>query len=105
MSEEVRNNQSTYERLIQLNTKLILPTVPFTLAVHSYQDALAQAEYYQQTEDWGRWHYFQRLIATADGRYSFRQPNLNEVLVQAGLISAPPLTFKQWVEGVWGSAV
>jgi hypothetical protein len=79
--------------------------VPFSLAVHTYQEVVAQAEYCQQNEEWPRWHYFQRLLATADGRYNFRQANLNEILDQANLMDPPPMRFREWVEAVWGSAV
>lgn len=79
--------------------------VPFNLAVHTYQDAVVQAEYCQQNEEWARWHYFQRLLATANGRYNFRQANLNELLNQANLMDPRPMRFREWVEGVWGSAV
>lgn len=79
--------------------------IPFNVAVHTYQDAVAQAEYCQQSEEWARWHYFQRLLATANGRYNFRQANLNELLGQANLMDPRPMRFREWVEGVWGSAV
>lgn len=79
--------------------------VPFSLAVHSFQDAMAQAEYCQQNEDWARWHYFQRLLATASGRYFFQQANLNTVLDQADLMDPRPMRFREWVEAVWGPAV
>lgn len=80
-------------------------TVPFSLAVHSYQDAVAHANFCQQNEEWARWHYFQRLIATANGRYNFRQANLNEVLSPANLMDPRPMRFREWVEAVWGPAV
>lgn len=79
--------------------------VPFGLTVHTYQEALAQAEYCQQNEEWARWHYFQRLLATANGRYNFRQANLNEMVAQANLMDPGPMRFREWVETVWGSAV
>ena len=80
-------------------------TVPFQLSIFSYQDAVAQAEFCQQNEEWARWHYFQRLIATANGRYNYRQANLNELLNQANLMDHWPMRFREWLISVWGSAV
>jgi hypothetical protein len=96
-------NRVAQDKLSHAN--IYRPIVSFVLAVHTYHDALARAETYQQNEDWVRWHYLQRLIATANGRYNFRQPNLNEALTQVGLMTTPPMNFRQWVEAVWGPAV
>lgn len=84
---------------------LISHIVSFVVAVHKHQDALTRAEMFRQAEDWTQWHYLQRLIATANGRYHFRQANLNEALTQAGLMNSSPMKFRQWLEAVWGSAV
>ena len=74
--------------------------------MQSYQDAVAEAEYCQENADWARWHYYQRLIATADGRYHFRQANLNGVVdgVNGG-VEVRPLAFRRWLEQVWGPAI
>jgi hypothetical protein len=91
---------------IRQDLRLTRPsTVPFTLAVHTYQAAVAQAEYCQQNEEWARWYYFQRLIATANGRYNFRQANLNELVTQGNLMNPRPMRFGEWLETVWGSAL
>lgn len=82
-----------------------MPIVSFGVSVYKYQDALARAEMFQQNGDWAQWQYLQRLIATANGRYNFRQPNLNETLTQAGLMTSPPMNFTQWLEAFWGPAV
>lgn len=80
--------------------------VPFNLAIHPYQAAVAEAEYCQENADWSRWHYFQRLIATADGRYHFGQTNLNDAINAAGGgLEVRPLDFRQWLEQVWGPAM
>lgn len=80
--------------------------VPFNLAIHTYQAAVAEAEYCQENADWPRWHYFQRLIATADGRYHFSQANLNDAINAAGGgLEVRPLNFRQWLDQVWGPAM
>ncbi|KAK1771236.1 NAD(P)-binding protein [Phialemonium atrogriseum] len=80
--------------------------VPFNLSVHSYQAAEAEAEYCQQNAEWPRWHYFQRLLATANGRYHFTQANLNDTVNTAGSgVEVRPLNFRQWLEQVWGPAM
>ncbi|OIW28876.1 NAD(P)-binding protein [Coniochaeta ligniaria NRRL 30616] len=100
---KMRGDQMTVRDLVATCSNV--RGVPFSLAVHTYQDAVAQAEYCQQNEEWDRWHYFQRLLATANGRYNFRQANLNELLNQANLMDPRAMRFREWVEGVWGSAV
>ncbi|KAF3809085.1 hypothetical protein GCG54_00011281 [Colletotrichum gloeosporioides] len=52
---------------------------------------------YEQRQNWDQWWNIQRFIATADGRYDFRQTNLNEV------VDIEPVSFRVWLESQWGS--
>ncbi|KAK3325219.1 hypothetical protein B0H66DRAFT_114412 [Apodospora peruviana] len=79
--------------------------VPFSLVTQSYQDAEALAEESHHTGDWGRWHYYQRLLQTANGRYQVRQVNLNEAVNQNEATVVRPMRFRTWLEQVWGPAV
>jgi hypothetical protein len=79
--------------------------VPFTLVTHSYQEALSQAEFSREMQDWGRWRYYQRLLETANGRYFFRHPNLNEAIRQHDGVEVRPLRFRDWLQQqIWGTA-
>ncbi|KAJ9156139.1 NAD(P)-binding protein [Pleurostoma richardsiae] len=79
--------------------------VGFDLVVHQFRDLEAQLEYQQQMGDWNRWYYFQRLIATANGRYNFRQANLNEAVNNSEHVDVRPLGFREWLEQAWGPAL
>jgi len=72
--------------------------VPFTLVSHAYASLDTTIAYYEDTQDWARWYYLQRLAATANGRYSFRQPNLNDA------VDVRPIRFQDWLQQVWGPA-
>lgn len=100
---KMRGDHMSVSEVVRLCS--VVRGVSFVVAVHKHQDALTRAEMFRQAEDWTQWHYLQRLIATANGRYHFRQANLNEALTQAGLMNSSPMKFRQWLEAVWGSAV
>lgn len=75
--------------------------VPFNLVNHAYSNIQAHLDYAVETGDINRWWYFQRLRATADGRYVFARANLNELLDQTnGVIVAPP-RFVDWLRQVY----
>ena len=57
-----------------------------------------------QQEDWNRWWYFQRLGAVANGRYHFRQANLNDAVAQSNAVDVRPMRFRDWLQQVWGPA-
>ena len=78
--------------------------VPFNFITHNYSDIQAHLDEYLQQEDWIRWWYFQRLGATANGRYHFRQPNLNEAVNESDAVDLRPVRFRDWLERVWGPA-
>lgn len=79
--------------------------VPFNMAIHTYEAAVAEVEYCRENADLTRWQYFQRLIATANGRYHFGQTNLNDAINAAGGLEVRPLNFRQWLDLVWGPAM
>ncbi|KAI8234998.1 Oxidoreductase swnR [Colletotrichum sp. SAR 10_99] len=59
--------------------------------------SVADVARYEQRQNWDQWWNVQRLIATADGRYDFRQTNLNEA------VDIEPVSFRVWLESQWGS--
>ncbi|KAK0719587.1 hypothetical protein B0H67DRAFT_484909 [Lasiosphaeris hirsuta] len=79
--------------------------VPFRLVTRTYQDAEAQAEDSQRGGEWDRWHYYQRLLQTANGRYYVRGTNLNDAVNQNDATQVRPVRFRTWLEQVWGPDV
>lgn len=70
--------------------------VAFTLRTRKYSKLQSELTHYEQRQNWNQWWNIQRLIATADGRYDFRQANLNEV------VDFRPVSFRSWLESNWG---
>lgn len=47
--------------------------------------------------------YYQRLLATANGRYDFGRATLNEAIERSDLVDVQPLRLSQWLMNVWQS--
>lgn len=75
--------------------------VPFNLVNHEYVNIQAHLDYALDMGDINRWWYFQRLRATADGRYAFARANLNELLEQTGGVTIVPSRFVDWLRQVY----
>ncbi|KAF4827084.1 Oxidoreductase swnR [Colletotrichum tropicale] len=71
--------------------------VAFSLRTRRYSKLQSDLSSYEQRQNWDQWWNIQRLIATADGRYDFRQTNLNEA------VDIEPVSFRVWLESQWGS--
>lgn len=76
--------------------------IPFDVTIHDFQNILAQLDYSFNTGNWQRWSYFQRLLATANGRYTFGRANLNEVIDASVGVDVIPERFVDWLRRVWG---
>ncbi|KAK3903001.1 hypothetical protein C8A05DRAFT_33283 [Staphylotrichum tortipilum] len=70
--------------------------VPFNITVYDHETAEAEAQYCQETQDWDRWHFLQKMLQTANERYHVRQPNLNNAT------QVQPTTFRTWLQNMWG---
>jgi hypothetical protein len=68
---------------------------------YPYEGLQSILDYSQLNQDWARWRYVQQLIATANGRYHIRHPNLNLAINQADGIDLRPLSFSEWLGQVW----
>lgn len=78
--------------------------MPFDLTVRAYKDLrglLVQAADNGNDERHG---YIQRLISTANGRYHFGRANLNDLVNQSDVVNVQPMTFREWLRQIWGSA-
>ena len=45
--------------------------------------------------------YYHRVLATANGRYDFQYATLNDALERGGHVEFRPVTFEQWLHGVY----
>lgn len=57
--------------------------------------------YYAQLGDYDKVAYYQRLLATANGRYDFSQATLNEAVNRSNSVNVQPVTFGAWLTSVW----
>ncbi|KAK1978200.1 isoflavone reductase [Colletotrichum cereale] len=70
--------------------------VEFTLRTRKCSKLQSELAHYESRQDWTQWWNVQRLIATADGRYDFRQATLNEA------VDFRPVGFRTWLASQWG---
>jgi hypothetical protein len=71
-----------------------------TLTVSQARD---RADICMEDDDTVRWHYYMRLLATASGRYHFRDANLNEAIRRSDSVEVQnPLTFRAWLQQFFG---
>ena len=59
--------------------------------------------YCVQAGDGDKVAYYQRLIATTNGRYDFSRASLNDALEKAGQGDVQPMTLSRWLTNVWQS--
>ncbi|KAK1966297.1 isoflavone reductase [Colletotrichum sublineola] len=69
--------------------------VAFNLRTRKCSKLQSELTQYESRQNWVQWWNVQRLIATADGRYDFRQANLNEA------VDFRPVGFRTWLETQW----
>ncbi|KAL7623009.1 hypothetical protein AAE478_006688 [Parahypoxylon ruwenzoriense] len=94
---KMRGTRLTAQRLQEICSEV--RGVNFDVTTRPYEEIIQWLRYYEQNRDEAKWYSMQHLLQTADGRYNFREANLNdEVQVQ-------PLTFRQWLYNVWGPAL
>ncbi|KAJ8129108.1 hypothetical protein O1611_g4519 [Lasiodiplodia mahajangana] len=71
----------------------------FQVINRPYNEVVAWLDYYRQNNEEERWLAMQHILQTADGRYTFGDTNLNE------LVDFEPKGFRQWLHENWGPAV
>ena len=65
-----------------------------------YNDLTTCHDHYTRIGDYARAAYYQRMLATADGRYDFAEATLNEAVSSSNIVNVQPLTFAQWLANV-----
>lgn len=68
---------------------------------HEYRNIQDQLDWSVGMGDADRWYYFQRLKATAEGRYNFGRANLNELVNQTDGVEVRPMGFREWAWRTW----
>ena len=79
--------------------------VQFTTTRPSYTEAEAWANECQRAGDVATYLYYQRLLQTANGRYTIRSTNLNEIVNQNERTAFQPVRFREWLGQVWGGVL
>ncbi|GAB0142907.1 hypothetical protein EsHS_00003444 [Epichloe bromicola] len=77
--------------------------VAFEHHVRQPADLQAFLTYFAQAGDGDKVAYYQRLVATMNGRYDFRKASLNEALEKSGQGDVQPMTLSRWLTNVWQS--
>jgi nucleoside-diphosphate-sugar epimerase len=83
----------------------VLPTdmvlVAFQHQKWQYNELNSGIHYFTQTGEYDKVARYQRLLATADGRYDFSRATLNEAVGASGALNVRPMTFGQWLTSIW----
>lgn len=72
--------------------------VPLEVISRPYQELNEWLNYFQSTGDDFNWRKMSHLIQTANGRFTFGEANLNE------LVDFRPTSFRTWLQDTWGHA-
>lgn len=75
--------------------------VTFTHETRLYAELNAYLSYYAQAGDYSRATHYQKLLATADGRYDFSRATLNEIVDASRHVEVRPVTLAEWLASVW----
>lgn len=73
----------------------------FTQHVQQHAELETYLNYYAQLCDYDKVAYYQRLLATANGRYDFSQATLNEAVNRSNSVDVQPVTFSAWLASIW----
>lgn len=76
----------------------------FTRHVRQYAELETYLSYSAQLCDYDKVAYYQRLVATANGRYDFSQATLNEAVNGSSSVNVQPVTFGAWLASIWTQA-
>jgi hypothetical protein len=64
-------------------------------------DLKVYLNYYLQSSELTRAAYYQRLIATAAGRYNFSRATLNDAINNSPHVNVQPITFVRWLSDIY----
>jgi hypothetical protein len=78
----------------------VFETVAFSHQILQYPDLAVYHNHATGMGDFARAAYYQRMMATADGRYDFPEATLNDLVNASPTVDVQPLGFAQWLASV-----
>ncbi|KAI1189428.1 isoflavone reductase [Nemania serpens] len=90
----MRGARATPQRIQQICSEI--RQIEFNVINRPYSQILDWLNYYQQNNNEASWFAMQHLLQTANGRYTFGDANLNE------LVNVEPVGFRDWLHQHWG---
>ncbi|KAI0206134.1 isoflavone reductase [Astrocystis sublimbata] len=93
---KMRGARLTPQKIIEYCTEV--RQIQFSVVSRPYSEIVAWLDHFYQNNENDKWYAMQQVLQTADGRYSFGDPNLND------LVNVEPTGFRQWLYSVWGPA-
>ncbi|KAI0811384.1 hypothetical protein GGR55DRAFT_99288 [Xylaria sp. FL0064] len=90
---KMRGARITPQRILQFCSEL--RQIQFDVITRPYSEIVRWLDYYRDNNDEAMWFSMQHLFQTANGRYTFGDTNLNE------LVDVQPMGFRQWLADVW----
>ncbi|KAI0545259.1 isoflavone reductase [Xylaria curta] len=93
---KMRGERITPQRILQYCTEV--RQIEFDVINRPYTEMVAWLDYFHQNNEEDKWFAMQNLLQIADGRYTFGDANLNN------LVNIEPTTFQQWLYNNWGPA-
>lgn len=72
--------------------------VNFQVNARPHHEIVYWLQYFQENNEQDKWYFMQHLLQTANGRYTFSTPNLND------MVDFRPVGFREWLREVWGQA-
>lgn len=90
----MRGTRLTTHRLQEICSEV--RGVPLNVISRPYEEIEQWLRYYEQNGDQAKWFTMQHLLQTANGRYTFGDANLND------MVDVQPMTFRQWLCEIWG---
>ncbi|XP_044721326.1 nmrA-like family domain-containing protein [Hirsutella rhossiliensis] len=91
----MRGDRMTLSELVDTCSRV--RNVVFYRQTRSYAELQAYLSYCAHSGDVQRVAYYQRLLATANGRYDFSRATLNEAIERSDLVDVQPLKLSQWL--------
>ncbi|KAK8095793.1 hypothetical protein PG999_013815 [Apiospora kogelbergensis] len=96
---KMRGAHMTTKHLVEICEEVRGDEVPFNTIARPHNELVSWLQHYEDHQDWIRWHHMQQLVQTANGRFNFSNPNLNE------LVPFQTVGFRTWLQEIWGSGV
>ncbi|KAI1303452.1 isoflavone reductase [Xylaria venustula] len=93
---KMRGARITPQRILQFCSEV--RQMEFDVINRPYHEILNWLEFYRTNNQEEMWFSLQHLLQTANGRYTFGEANLND------LVDVEPIGFRQWLSNNWGPA-